>query len=58
MPRQPFQADLGKSFEIMKVATKSEVKAREWVTSYKMAFSLDGVHFTEDNNNGQVNVLL
>ena len=53
---QYLQIDLGKERVVNKIATQGRPSADQWVTSYKLLFSLDGANWDEYQNDGVVKV--
>ena len=53
---QYLQIDLGKERVISKIATQGRPSMDQWVTSYKLIFSIDGANWNEYQNNGVVKV--
>ena len=50
------QIDLGKERVVNKIATQGRPSFDQWVTSYKLIFSLDEANWNEYQNNGVVKV--
>ena len=53
---QYLQIDLGKERVVKKIATQGRPSYDQWVTSYKLIFSLDGTNWNGYQNNGAVKV--
>ena len=53
---QYLQIDLGKERVVKKIATLGRPSLDQWVTSYKLIFSLDGTNWNGYQNNGAVKV--
>ena len=53
---QWWQVDLGKTMKITMVATQGELCDTEWVTSYFVAYSQDGLEFHHVTENNQTKV--
>ena len=55
---QWLQIDLGSVHFISKIATQGSPGAEQWVTSYALNYSLDGVTFDEYRNNDKKTVIV
>ena len=53
---QWLQIDLGKETVVSKIATQGRPGLTQWVSSYKLLLSLDGVNWNEYQSNGSAKV--
>ena len=51
-PLWQIQVDLGSPYQVFAVATQGRQKAPQWVKSYKVTYSFDGVTFDTVTDNG------
>lgn len=50
---QWIQVNLGKSLEVTKIGLQGRQDYAQWLTEYRVSYSLDGQHFTVQNQVGK-----
>ena len=53
---QWFQVDFGKYAKIQRISTQGRQESAQWVTSYILSYSQDGVFFKDYRANGELKV--